>query len=111
MKFDGSDFWIPISHERYDGTSKVKFCYQRWALVEALTLVLGVMLRRDAVVDDAELGGGQLEATGLEAADDGASQAALDGVGLGDDQGALDVSHWVLLMRVRMRSRGCDRVT
>ena len=54
---------------------------------ERLALVLGVVAPGRLGVDRAQLGGDQREALALEAADDLADQAPLDGVGLADDEG------------------------
>ena len=55
--------------------------------VERLVVVLGVVLLGQRLVDGAQLGGDEREALALEAADDLADQAALDGVGLAHDEG------------------------
>ena len=54
--------------------------------VEALALVLGVVLGRGVAIDRPQLGGNQLQALGLEAGEDLTGEAALHGVGLGDDE-------------------------
>ena len=58
-------------------------------VVERLALVLGVVAAGQLGVDGAQLGGDQREALALEAADDLADEAAFDGVGLADDEGAI----------------------
>ena len=56
---------------------------------ERLALVLGVVAAGGRRVDGAQLGRDQPQALALEAADDLADQAPLDGVGLADDEGAV----------------------
>ena len=56
---------------------------------ERLLAVLGVVLAGSCGVDRAQFGGDEAQPLALEAADDLAGQAALDGVGLADDEGAI----------------------
>ena len=58
---------------------------------ERLAVVLGVVGLGRRLVDRAQLGGDQAQALALEPGDDLPGEAALDGVGLADDEGA--VSH------------------
>ena len=58
-------------------------------VVERLALVLLVVPAGGLGVDGAQLGGDEGEALALEPADDLADEAAFDGVGLADDEGAI----------------------
>jgi hypothetical protein len=62
------------------------------AVVERLADVLPIVGSRRLVVDLAHLGPHQAQAPALQAPEDLAYQAALDGVGLAYDQGPLSVS-------------------
>ena len=82
---------------------------------ERLAVVLGVVRLGGRGVERAELQRDDLEVLRLDAADDLAGEAALDGVGLAEDQGAIShkaaqVMACSMWGRTRVRAHGADAI-